>query len=132
MIGCKIVEVTVDTTLVGRSNVSVTVSTVVVVIVCVSKSVLVVGGEPNTDVFVLVTVNVLNRVTWFARNYQSVINKIFRKIMNKRAKVSCIDVDVRTSFGFVRRAVLDSFLATVLAIVFAIFFVFCMAESLVL
>lgn len=62
-IGCKIVEVTVDTTLVGRSNVSVTVSTVVVVIVCVSKSVLVVGGEPNTDVFVLVTVDVTNRVT---------------------------------------------------------------------
>lgn len=62
-IGCKIVEVTVDTTLVGRSSVSVTVSTVVVVIVCVSKSVLVVGGEPNTDVLVLVTVEVLNLVT---------------------------------------------------------------------
>jgi len=62
-IGCKIVEVTVDTTLVGRSNVSVTVSTVVVVIVCVSRSVLVVGGEPRTDVLVLVTVDVLNRVT---------------------------------------------------------------------
>jgi hypothetical protein len=60
---CKIVEVTVDMTLVGRNNVSVTVSTVVVVIVCVSNSVLVVGGEPSTDVFVLVTVNVLNRVT---------------------------------------------------------------------
>lgn len=62
-IGCKIVEVTVDTTLVGRTNVSVTVSTVVVVSVCVSKSVLVVGGEPSTDVFVLVTVEVLKRVT---------------------------------------------------------------------
>lgn len=63
MIGCKIVEVTVDKMLVGRTKVSVTVSTVVVVIVCVSKSVLVVGGEPNTDVLVLVTVDVLNRVT---------------------------------------------------------------------
>jgi len=64
-IGCKIVDVTVDTTLVGRSSVSVTVSIVVVVIVCVIKSVLVVGGDPNTDVLVVVTVEVLKRVTSF-------------------------------------------------------------------
>lgn len=62
-IDCKIVDVTVETTLVGRNNVSVTVSTVVDVNVWVSSNVRVVGGEPNTDVSVLVTVDVWNRVT---------------------------------------------------------------------
>ena len=52
-----------ETTLVGRNNVSVTVSTVVDVNVWVSTSVRVVGGEPKTDVSVLVTVDVWNRVT---------------------------------------------------------------------
>lgn len=54
---------TVDITLVGRNNVSVTVSTVVDVNVWVSSNVRVVGGDPNTDVSVLVTVDVWNRVT---------------------------------------------------------------------
>lgn len=67
-IDCKIVDVTVETTLVGRNNVSVTVSTVVDVNVWVSSNVRVVGGEPNTDVSVLVTVDVWNRVTYMIKD----------------------------------------------------------------
>ena len=47
-----------EVTLVGRKSVSVTVSTLTEVKVCVINNVLVVGGEPTTEVSVLVTVRV--------------------------------------------------------------------------